>query len=80
MRAQCSPDTQGRKPGAVRSDDPLEVGVPTRITMDRHVLRHVKLQPLDVPEQSTVKNADSGGGGFSGRRGMFGERGEDQAQ
>jgi hypothetical protein len=29
---------------------------------------------------STVKNADSGGGGFSGRRGMFGERGEDQAQ
>jgi hypothetical protein len=25
---------------------------------------------------STVKNADSGGGGFGGGRGMFGERGE----
>jgi hypothetical protein len=29
---------------------------------------------------STVKNADSGGGGLGGGRGLFGERGEDQAQ
>ena len=38
---------------------------------------------LKVPvqmEESTVKNADSGGGGFGGGRGMFGERGENQAQ
>ena len=31
-------------------------------------------------EQSTVKNADSGGGGLGGGRGVLWERGEDQAQ
>jgi hypothetical protein len=29
---------------------------------------------------SAVKNADLGGGGLGGGRGVFGERGEDQAQ
>ena len=33
-----------------RSDDPLEVGVPARIAMDRHALRHIKFQALHVLE------------------------------
>ena len=31
--------------------DPVEIGVPTWITVNRHVLRDVELQPLEVAEQ-----------------------------
>jgi hypothetical protein len=43
-----APTTVLGRPRRHRSDDPLEVGVPTRIAMDRDMLRHIKLQPLDV--------------------------------
>ena len=33
-----------------RSDDPLEIGARSGIAVDRHMLRHIELQPLDVAE------------------------------
>jgi hypothetical protein len=33
-----------------RSDDPLEIGAWSWIAVDRHMLRHIELQPLDVAE------------------------------
>ena len=32
-------------------DDPLEIGFGSRIAVDRHMLRNVEIQPLDVAEQ-----------------------------
>ena len=34
-----------------RPDDPLEIGVRSRIAVDRNVLRDIELEPLDVVEQ-----------------------------
>jgi hypothetical protein len=47
-------------PAPPPADDPLEVGVPARIAMDRHVLRHIKFQPLDVLEERNGIRADIG--------------------
>src|SRR6516225_2566840 len=37
-----------RRPGSNRPHDSLEVGLRTGVAVDRHVLRHIKLEPLDV--------------------------------
>src|SRR5215471_15678010 len=42
------------------SHDPLEVGLRSGIAMDRHVLRHVKLQPLDIAIERNGVRADEG--------------------
>ena len=47
-----------RGPRRDRSNDPVEVGLRSRIAVDRHVLGHVELQPLNVPEQRNGVRVD----------------------
>src|SRR5205807_9045673 len=53
-----SPATRHRRPRRSGSDDPLEIGVRSGIAVDRHMLRHIKLQPLDGPKQRNSIWAD----------------------
>jgi hypothetical protein len=45
-------------PGSHWCDDPLEIGLRPRIAVDRHMLRNVEVQPLDVAEQHDRVLAD----------------------
>ncbi len=56
--AFLSPAARGRSPCRHRSDDALEIGVRSGIAVDRHVLRHIQLQPLDVPKQRNGVQVD----------------------
>jgi hypothetical protein len=47
------------RPRRRRSDNPVEVGLRSRIAMDWHVLGHIKLQALNVPEQRNGIRADT---------------------
>src|SRR5439155_23784732 len=41
-----------------RCDGALEIGLRTRITMDRHMLRNIQLQPLDIVVERYRVRAD----------------------
>src|SRR5437879_5995121 len=61
----CSPASKGFGAGRTctrgsRSDGALEIAVRTGITMDRHVLGYIELQPLDVVVKRYGVRADIG--------------------
>ena len=56
--ALLSPATRGGRLSRYGTDDPLEIGVRSGIAVDRHMLRHIKLQPLDGPEQRNSVQVD----------------------
>jgi hypothetical protein len=53
------PSTLLRGPCRHRPDDSLDIGVRSRIAMDRHMRRHIQLHPLDVAEQRHRVGTDS---------------------
>jgi hypothetical protein len=51
MLERSAPTTLLGRPGGHGSDDPREIGLGPRIAVDRHMLRNIEFQPLDIAEQ-----------------------------
>src|SRR5262249_890486 len=51
-----APAARRRRPRRHGADNPLEIGLRSGVAVDRHVLRHIELQPLEVPvERNSIQ-------------------------